>query len=115
MFIHSISLCTHRLIGPNANPKTVRLSPNVATSLLTCMSSANFVLAGENPDACQLTDKSIRMIGSMRRYFRHLGQLRGFEGSSGEKLTVSAARNLVECAWGVLSLLFSREEVSWAV
>ena len=78
-------------IGPIANPSTYRLNPNVATSIETPKSFWNFMLAGEYPDAAQLTVRSIRMITLTMDHLRHNGQFLGFDMSSGGKTTSSTS------------------------
>ena len=80
-----------KVIGPNANPNTHKLSPNVPTSLDTPKSLANFLAAGENPDAAKLTERSMSAIAITMDHFRHIGQLRGFSGSPGGKVTSSTS------------------------
>ena len=76
-------------MGPKANPKTHKLNPNVAISAETPKSLENSVLAGEKPEAIQLTVRSIRAITPTIDHFRHRDQLRGFSRSPGGKVTNS--------------------------
>ncbi len=78
-------------MGPNAKPSTHRLNPNVPTSPDTPKSLANFLVAGEKPDAAKLTVRSMSMITITIDHFRQFGQLRGFSGSPGGKVTSSTS------------------------
>ena len=80
-----------RVIGPNANPRTHRLNPNVLTSLDTPKSLANFFEAGEKPDAVKLTVRSMSAMEMTMDHFRHVGQLRGFSVSPEGKVTSSTS------------------------
>lgn len=79
-------------------PKHNILKPGVATTDETCISFANFVLAGPKPEAIQESEKSMRTTGSQQSSFRHCGQFLGFSGSPAGKFTTST------------SLLLQREE-----
>lgn len=63
-----------KVMGPNANPSTHRLNPNVPTTPDTPKSLANFFSAGENPDAVKLTVRSMSMMAITMDHFRHVGQ-----------------------------------------
>ena len=78
-------------MGPKANPSTHKLSPKVPTISDTAKSLANFLAAGEKPDAVKLTVRSINMMTITMDHFRHAGQFRGFSGSRGGKVTSSTS------------------------
>ena len=80
-----------KVIGPNANPNTHKLNPNVPTSPETPKSLANFLAAGEKPDAVKLTVRSMSVMTITIDHFRHVGQFRGFVGSPGGKVTSSTS------------------------
>ena len=80
-----------KVIGPNANPSTHKLRPKVPTISDTPKSLANFLAAGEKPDAVKLTVRSITMMTITMDHFRHVGQFRGFSGSPGGKVTSSTS------------------------
>ena len=78
-------------MGPNANPNIHKLNPNVPTSPDTLKSSANFIAAGEKPDAVKLAERSMSVRTMRMDHFRHVGQFRGFAGSPGAKVTSSTS------------------------
>lgn len=68
-----------------------KLNPNVPTSLDTSKSLANFIAAGEKPDAVKLAERSMSVRTIRMDHFRHVGQFRGSAGSPGGKVTSSTS------------------------
>lgn len=80
-----------KVMGPKANPSTHKLNPKVPTSSDTPKSLANFLAAGEKPDATKLSERSMSVMMITMDHFRHVGQLRGFSGSPGGNVTSSTS------------------------